>query len=418
MDSRVRLPGALGPLVEREFRLLFLARTFTFFGAALAPLALAFAVIDLTGSATDLGLVTAASLVPMIILTLVGGVWADRLPRHHVMVASDAVSAAAQAVTAALLLMGTAEIWHLVVLAFVRGSATAFFFPAAQGIVPQTVSAARLHEANALLRLSRNGTTIGGAALGGILVAAFGPGWAIAIDAATYFAGSAFLLRLRIPNTLRLPEQHFVRELLEGWQEFRSRTWLWAIVVQFAFVNACGVGAWSVLGPLVAAESLGGAGAWGLILAAQGAGFFLGGLVMLRYRPRRPLLAATLGVFFLVPPLLLLAGPAPTVAIAAGAFAAGVGGEVFGVLWDTVMQEQIPEAALSRVSSYDMFGSIIFIPLGAAAAGVVAEQIGVTETIVAAAAVITFATALVLLVDEVRSLRAGRAQVSAASADH
>jgi MFS family permease len=406
--------SALRPLGERDFRLLFLARTFTFFGAALAPLALAFAVLDLTGSATDLGLVTAAGLVPMVIFTLVGGVWADRLPRHHVMVASDAISGAAQAVTAALLLSGAAEIWHLLLLAVVRGSATAFFFPAAQGIVPQTVSADLLQEANALLRLSRNTTTIGGAALGGLLVAALGPGWGIAIDAATYFAGSAFLLRLRIPRALRLPEQHFLRELREGWQEFTSRTWLWAILVQFAFVNACIVGAWSVLGPLVAAESLGGADAWGVILAAQGAGLVLGGLIMLRYRPHRPLLVATLGVFFIVPVLLLLAGPAPTLAIAGGAFAAGIGIEIFSVLWDTVMQEQVPETALSRVSSYDTLGSIIFIPLGAAVAGPLAEQIGVTETIVASAAVIAVATALVLLVDDVRTLRRDRPQVAAA----
>jgi MFS family permease len=406
----------LGPLAERDFRLLFLGRTVTFFGSALAPVALAFAVLDLTGSATDLGLVTASFLLPQIVFILIGGIWADRLPRHHVMVASDALSGAAQAATAALLLAGSAEVWQLAVLAAVRGTASAFFFPASQGIVPQVVSAERLQEANALLRLSRNATSIGGAALGGILVAALGPGWALAIDAATYGLGTLFILALHVPRHLHLPERNFVRELREGWDEFRSRTWLWVIVVQFAFVNACSIGAFTILGAFVADTSLGGPVAWGVILAANGAGLVVGGIVMLRWRPSRPLLVATLGIFPLAAPLLLLAIPASTALIALAAFAAGVGVELFGVLWDTVMQEQIPEEALSRVYSYDMLGSIVFIPLGAALAGPIADQMGVAETLVGAAGITIGATALVLLVPDVRTLRTRQAQGAAAIA--
>jgi MFS family permease len=406
----------LGPLAERDFGLLFLGRTVTFFGSALAPVALAFAVLDLTGSATDLGLVTACFLLPQIVFILVGGIWADRLPRHHVMVASDALSGAAQAATAALLLAGSAEVWQLAVLAAVRGTASAFFFPASQGIVPQVVSAARLQEANALLRLSRNATQIGGTALGGILVAALGPGWAIAVDAGTYALGTLFLLALHVPRYLHLPERSFVRELREGWDEFRSRTWLWAIVVQFAFVNACSIGAFTILGAFVADTSLGGPVAWGLILSANGAGLVVGGIVMLRWRPPRPLLVATLGIFPMAAPLLLLAIPASTALIALAAFASGLGVELFGVLWDTVMQEQIPAEALSRVYSYDMLGSIVFIPLGAALAGPIADRIGLAETLVGAAAITIGATALVLLVTDVRSLRSRRAQGAAAIA--
>jgi MFS family permease len=154
----------LGPLAEREFRLLFLGRTVSLFGSAFAPIALAFAVLDLTGSPTDLGIVVAVGIAPQILFVLVGGIWADRLPRHHVMVVSDAIAGAAQAAIAALVLTGVAEIWHLIVLQVVRGAASSFFFPAAQGIVPQTVSARFLQEANALLRLSRNATQIVGAA--------------------------------------------------------------------------------------------------------------------------------------------------------------------------------------------------------------------------------------------------------------
>jgi MFS family permease len=400
-----RLSLRRGPLAEREFGLLFLGRTVSLFGTAFAPIALAFAVLDLTGSATDLGVVIAAGVVPQILFILVGGIWADRLPRHHVMVVSDAVAGAAQAAIAALVLTGRAEIWHLVVLQLVRGGASSFFFPAAQGIVPQTVSARFLQEANALLRLSRNGTQIIGAAAGGVAVAAIGSGWALAFDAGTYFLGAAVLLALRIPRRLTMAERHFVRELAEGWNTFRSRAWLWGIVVQFAFVNACGVGAWAVLGPVVADRELGGPAAWGFIVAAQGAGLIVGGVVTLRYRPDRLLLVATLAVFPLSVPVLLLAVPAAAWAIALGAFLAGFSIEFFGVFWDTALQQQIPHDQLSRVSSYDALGSIVFIPLGAAIAGPAADHFGVGETLVGAALVIVVATAIVLVVDDVRNLR-------------
>jgi MFS family permease len=399
------LRQALSPLAEREFRLLFVGRTISLFGSAFAPIAIAFAVLDLTGSASDLGLVLAAGFLPQVFFILVGGIWADRLPRHHVMVASDLLAGAAQAGIAAVVLTGVAEIWHLVALQVVRGIASSFFFPAAQGIVPETVSARLLQQANALLRLTRNAMQIGGAAAGGILVAAIGSGWALAFDAATYGLGAVFLLSLRLPRDLKMTERHFVRELREGWDAFRSRAWLWGIVVQFSFVNAAYIGAWAVLGPVVADEELGGAAAWGLILATQSAGLIVGAAVTLRYRPERILLVATLAIFLTAPPLLLLAPPAPVVVIALAAFAAGFGIELFGVFWDVAMQQQIPADQLSRVYSYDALGSFVFIPLGAAVAGPVADLVGVTETLVGAAIVIVAATALVLLIDEVRELR-------------
>jgi MFS family permease len=399
------LARSLRPLRERPFRLLFIGRTVSLFGSAFAPIAMAFAVLDLTGSASDLGLVVAAGFVPQILFILVGGIWGDRLPRHHVMVASDLVAGSAQAAIAALVLTGVAEIWQLVVLQVIRGAASSFFFPAAQGIVPQTVSARLLQEANALVRLTRNGTQIIGTAAGGIIVALIGSGWALAFDAGTYFVGAAVLAALRLPRDLTLPERHFVRELHEGWQSFRSRSWLWGIVVQFAFVNAAGVGAWAVLGPLVAEEDLGGAAAWGLILAAQSVGFVLGSMFTLWYRPHRLLFVATLAIFPMALPILLLAVPASTAVIALGALVSGFGIEMFGVFWDVTMQQQIPPDQLSRVYSYDALGSFVFIPLGAAIAGPLADAFGVGETLVGAALVIVGATGLVLLIDEVRSLR-------------
>jgi len=396
----------MGALAERNFRLFFLSRTISLLGSSLAPIALAFAVIDLTGSPSDLGLVLAAIVVPQLVFLLVGGIWADRLPRHLTMIAADLVSGAAQGAIALLLLTDRAEIWHLIALGVIRGTASAFFFPASTGLVPQVVTPGRLQQANALLGLSRNGTTVGGAALGGALVAAVGPGWTLAIDALTFGLGAAFLSTLRLPRDARLAGRRFLAELAEGWQEFRSRTWLWSVVAQFAVMNAFATGAFFVLGPFVAERSLGGAASWGLILAAQAAGMVLGGLISLRYRPERPLLTGTLTLLVTAPPLALLAQAAPLPAIALAAVVAGIASELYQVLWLTTLQQHIPADKLSRVSSYDWLGSLALAPVGAALIGPLSAAIGTTETLWAAAVIVVVTTLAVLAVSDVRNLRA------------
>ena len=393
-----------GPLREREFRLLFTGRTISMVGSAMAPVALAFAVLDLTGSTTDLGLVLASRSVATIAFLLLGGVWADRLPRHHVMVGSNLVSGASQAVVAVLLLTGSAHIWELGVLGFVNGCSSAFFFPASTGIVPQTVPVSMLQQANATLRLALNATNIAGAALGGILVAATSPGWAIAVDAASYGLAAAALGAMNLPRGLRLEGSSVFSELHEGWRDFWSRTWLWAIVVQFGVVNAVGSGALQVVGPLVAKRHLGGPAGWGAVLTAETVGLVACGVLMLRWRPRRMLYVATLAVFPFVLPLLALIGPAPLVVVVAAAFAAGFSIEIFGVLWDTAMQQEIPQEKLSRLSSYDALGSWVLMPLGLAAIGPVASALGTRATLVACSALVVGATAPVLLARDVRML--------------
>ena len=402
----MQLREALAVLGERDFRNLFFARSISFLGSSFAPVALAFAVLDdLNASPSALGLVLAASWVPQIVFILVGGVWADRLPRNIVMVTSDVVMAAAQASVAALLLLDRAEIWHLFALQLVRGTASAFFFPASTGVVPTIVSAARLQQANALLRLTHSGAAVFGAALAGVAVAVVGSGWALAVDAATFLGSAAFLLRIRLPRREPSDRSSFVRELLEGWSEFASRTWLWTIVVQFMFVNGFAHSAILVLGPAVAKEDLGGAAAWGLILSAEAAGMILGGLVALRAQPARILLVATLAIFLFAPVPLLLAVPAPLGVIIVAAVALGVGVEIFGVMWDTAMQQQIPEEKLSRVYSYDALGSFVAIPIGMTVVGPISQAIGVGPSLVAASAIAVVATALVLLSRDVRTLR-------------
>ena len=405
------------PLREREFRLLFAGRTVSLVGGAIAPVALAFAVLDLTGSKTDLGLILAAREIPLIVFLLVGGIWADRLPRNRVMVGANIVSGLAQAVTATLLITGNAEVWHLAALAAVNGAASAFFFPASAGIVPQTVPVSLLQQANALLQLAMNTAMIGGAAIAGFLVAGFGPGWAIAVDAGTFLLAASLIALMRLPAVVREHAPNFLHELAVGWREFRSRAWLWSIVLQFSFLLMTVMGAFLVLGPVVADEELGGPKAWGAILTGWSAGLVLGGLVGLRYRPRRMLLAATLGILALPLPLIALGFPLSVPAIAAAAFVAGVGNEIFGLLWHTTMQQEIPADKLSRVYSYDALGSIGLVPIGYALAGPAAEAFGVRATLWGAAAIGIGVTLAVLLVRDVRTLERATPSPSPASGD-
>jgi MFS family permease len=394
-----------GPLAERDFRLLFLGRTISLFGSAFAPIALAFAVVVLTGSPSDLGLVLSAYMLAHLVFLLAGGVWADRLPRNLVMVTSDLLSSGAQLAAAALLLTGVAQSWHLIVLAALRGGASAFFMPASTGLVPQVVSPGRLQQANALLSLSRNSTRIAGVALAGILVATLGPGWALALDGATYLLGAVFIAMLRVPHVKPAEEREFLRELSEGWREFRSRAWLCVTIVQFALINAYAIGAFLVLGPFVAEHHLGGAAAWGFILAAEAAGMIVAGVVALRYRPERPLLVATLAVLTMAPLLALLGLAAPLALILPTAFVAGVGLELYGVFWDTTLQQHIPDEKLSRVSSYDVLGSFALIPVGVAVMGPISNAIGVADTLMGAALIVVLATIAVISVSDVRNLR-------------
>jgi MFS family permease len=395
----------LGPLRERDFRLLFIGQTTSRLGSAMAPVALAFAILNtLHGSATDIGIVLAVRQVAVVVLLLFGGVWADRLPRHQVMVVSNLVSGTSQAAVAALLLTGHARLWHLAALAAVNGASSAFFFPASTGIIPQTVPVTMLQQANATLRLASNGTNIAGAALGGILVAVTNPGIAIAADAVSYGLAAIALGLMHLPPGLRMQGSSFVHELHEGWRDFWSRPWLWAIVLQFGIVNAAEAGAVNVLGPAVAKEHLGGPAAWGAVLTAQTVGLVVCGVMMLRWKPRRMLRIATYSAFSLAFILIALAYPAPLPIVIAAGFLTGFGIEIFGVLWDTAVMQEIPQEKLSRISSYDALGSWVLMPLGYIAAGPVAAAIGIRATFTGAAVLTIGATALVLLSRDVRTL--------------
>jgi MFS family permease len=374
----------LGALAEREFRLFFTGQLVSLLGDSFSAIALAFAVLSLA-SPTALGIVFAARSLPLVCFLLVGGVFADRLSRRTVMIAADVTRMGCQAGTAALILTHSAQIWEIAVLQAVSGAATAFFNPASTGLTPMTVSEELLQEANALRGISMSMAGLVGLALGGLLVTAAGPGWALAVDAASFGVSAVFLTLLRLPAQVKLEPQSFLHDLRDGWREFVARTWVWVIVLAASLGNMF-TSFFSVLGAVVAKESLGGALAWTLILVGMTAGSLAGGVVALRVHVRRPLYFGSALVAFLGLPMALLALHAPAWVVALAAVLAGGGNMIFNSLWETALQRHIPPAALSRVSAYDWFGSLAFQPVGLVLAGLLAGAIGTSEALWIAAA--------------------------------
>jgi MFS family permease len=396
---------------QKRFALLMSGRVVSSLGNAVAPIAIAFAILQLDHSVGDLGLVVGGRSTALAVCILFGGVVADRLPRRVVMIGGAVVSGMSEAATALLLLTHTADIAELAALQIVNGISSAFVFPASQGILPQVVAAPSLHQANVALRMGTNAASILGAAVGGVVIAVVGSGWCVAFDAGTFFFAAAMFAMLRAGDARRntapaaKPLKSLMGNLAEGWSEFRSRTWLWTIVVQFAFVNAANGGVLDVLGPLTAQQRLGGAHSWGLLMGAYSGGALLGGFIVTALRDaRRPLLLGNFGILLTIPFFALLAPPAPLAVLAVAALASGVGSQVFGVKWDVTMQRQIPEHMLSRVSAYDMLGSIVCMPLGQVAVGPLQSAIGRSSAIWVCALVATVATLAVFGVRDVRTM--------------
>lgn len=400
---RVRVPEALGALREREFRLLFIGQAVSLLGDGMVGVALAFAVLDLTGSVTDLGIVFAARLIPLVLFLLVGGVFADRFPRRAVMVSADLVRLASQGTIAALLISGHATIPALILTQAAYGTATAFFNPASTGLIPMVISPGRLQQANALRGLAMASGNVAGPALAGVIVAVSTPGWALAADSASFGVSAIFLSLLRLPVRDKLPVKPFLFELREGWHEVASRTWVWSFLA-YAGVANMAASVFLILGAYVAKQDLGGAGAWALIVAAFGAGSILGGVVALQIKPRRPMLAASLGsALFALPPA-LLALHVPAWGVAAGGLFSGMAGSISNPLWETTLQRHIPARALSRVSAYDWLASLALAPVGQVLVGPVSAAIGIDATLWGAAAILVVGAVGVISVHDIRTL--------------
>jgi MFS family permease len=399
----ISLRERAGALSERPFRLLWLGQTTSAIGDVMVGVALAFAVFQIGGGAAQLGLVLASLTIGRAAFVLVGGVWADRLPRRLVMLTCDAVRAVVQAFVAAALLTGAAEIWMLAVTSFVFGAASAFFLPAATGLVPQTISAGRLQQANALLALSRSSVQVVGPAVSGVIVAAAEPGWVFAIDALSFVASAAFLSVLPIAAAERPQRRPFLHELAEGARAGWSRGWLRA-GLSLTAVTVLGIATFLVLGPVISRRDLDGATSWGIILAAGAIGGILGGAVALRLRPKRPLVGAFAGWSLSALPALALLPPLPTaaVAVAYGVFQAGI---AFGNnQFDTVLQREIPSHLLSRVDSFTWLVALGLSPVGQALAGPASEAFGTDAVLVTAAVLVVVSCAAGMATPSVRGI--------------
>jgi predicted MFS family arabinose efflux permease len=393
-------------LRKPDFARLFLAYLITYSGSAMTPIAMAFGVLELTGSTRDSAYVIAAPIVAQIAILLVGGVLADRTSRQRIMIFAESLAAVSQFAIAALFIFGFATVPLLAALMLVNGVAIALFTPAVTGFITQVVERHELQAANSLLGAARSSAFMAGAALAGVLVALFGAGITIAIDAATFAVSATFLVGITARHQDKAEVVSMLEDLRLGWREFVSHQWLWVIVLQFSIMVAAFEAVYGLLGPAIAKLHMNGPIDWGIIAASSGFGTVVGGLVAMRLNVQRPMLFATCCCFFMAPTSLTLAALAPVYVVAVGAFTAGVAGQIFAVLWYTTLQTRVASTMLSRVSAYDHLGSIALAPLGLVIGGILFEAIGPTPTMLIAAGAIILPTICVLLVQDVRTLRA------------
>lgn len=406
MVDLLSMPAARirGPLLSPAFRWLLAGRTVTSLGSAITPVALAFAVLDLGGSTTQLGLVVATYALVDVVTTLFAGVVGDRLSRTMVMQGTAVLAALSQGLVAVSLVGGWATIPLLAVISGVSGMLTALAGPSARAVVSQTVSADALPAAVSALRLSQNTAMVLGFSAAGLLVSWFGSGWAIGIDAATFAVAAGCYAAVRVPPLAPPAPESMLGDLRAGAVEVFRHTWLWVLIAQALVYHLVYGGVQGVLGPVVVSHDFGRA-AWGWALGALMLGFMAGGIVTLRYRPSRMLLAGTAFLALTACFPLAMGLRLDLSLVLLGAFLHGLGLEIFSVNWDLAIQQNVPPDKLARVFAFDQVGSFVMRPLGLALTGPVAAAVGETRWLLVVAVVMGGSSLLALLPPSVRALR-------------
>ncbi len=395
-------------LRHRDFRYLFLGQAASVTGDRVVVVALALFITQRTGSATDLGLVLGAQTVPLVALLLFGGVWADRLPRHRIMIWTDVTRAVLHAVLAVLILTGAVRIWQLVVIEAMFGAAQAFFQPAYTGLVPQTVPESMIQDAKALSETVANLAFLVGPALATALVLGVGAAEAFALDSLTFVFSAAMLMRMNPRSRGKAPARaSVVLELRAGWREVRSRTWVWVLIAVFTVAVLCTYSQWYSLAPIIARQHYGGAGVFGLLEACAGVGAVLGAFTAMRWRPRRPLRTGMLLVLGWPLQSLSFALGAPLPLVVVFAVMTGFGFSLLMIWWETALARHIPPGALSRVSAWDWMGSLALLPVGYLLAGPLASVFGARLVLGVGSVIGLAALALSLCSRSVRELGAG-----------
>ena len=405
--SRRSVTGRFPVLARRDFRLLLADRLIAPGAVAFSMVGVSFAVLDAGRSAADLSYVLAAQIAPSLVFTLLGGVVADRIAPQRVIAGANVMIAAGEGTFGILVLCGHPGLWAMILLETVTGTGMAVFYPASQALLPAVAPGELLQQGSAMSRLAMNAAQMAGSAVAGVVVAAVGPGWALATCGAGVVTTVPLLLAIRATAPVRETGTSVLADIREGWTEFRSHTWLWAIVGQYCVVMMAWYGAFQVLGPVVAKTDLGGPAAWGAITAAESVGLVAGGLVAMRRVPRRPMLfVVAIGAVIGVSPLsLAMLWPLPLICVAS--FGVGTLTEIMMVVWTVAMARNIPPGMLARVSGYDALGSFLATPAGALAAGPLAAAIGVRRAQYAAAGAILAVSALTVIPRDVRGMPPG-----------
>jgi MFS family permease len=406
MADLLKQPAGRSPLRFRDFRWLISGSATTMLGNAITPVALAFAVLDLGGSATDLGMVVAAFALVEVVTVLFGGVLGDRLPRQLMMLGGAMASSASQAFLAVLLITDSASIWSLGVVGAITGCFGALAGPSSRSLTRFTVPSEALESAVATRRLTETTAHALGFAVGGVLVASLGSGWAVAVDAGTFLISAFCYSRLRVPPMepgSSDSRSNMLSELGTGFREVLRHTWLWLLIVQALLYHLFYGGAQGVVGPIVI-EGEFGRTSWGLALGVLMMGFIVGGLVCLRWRPRRGLRlgVALLSLTAAFPLAMALSDQLWVILL--GAFLHGFGLEIFSVNWDLSIQQNIPADRLARVYSLDMVGSFVFRPVGLAMTGPIAEAVGFRPWLLVVAGVMACSSFVALMSRDVRRL--------------
>ncbi len=404
-DLQVKETTSDPSLWSADFRLFFTARTTSLLGDAMLPVAITAAVIRAGYGASGVGYALAALVAPFAALIIFGGVLSDRFGARRLMVVSDTARLCSQAVLALLFLLGTVRLWQILALLALIGAGSAIFQPGVASITPRI--AQDVQKANATLRISESVTAVIGPSLAGLLLAVSSPATVVALDALTYGVSGACLLLLRsVPMgpAARDGEPSFRADLVEGWREFRARTWLWSVIVVFMLWQLAGAGPTMTLGNSTLVTDYG-TSTFGLVMSSLGVGSVLGGIVAIRFRPRYPLRAGALSMILwaLMPLGVALGLPAPLIAGCYGV--SGVGMAFWIVMFHTSVQTHIPQDVLGRVHAYDAAGSLVMKPVGQALAGPLAVAVGTVPLLRVSASTALVACALLLAIPAVRGLK-------------
>ena len=393
-------------LSHKYVKRLFIARFISNFGNGMGPIALAFGILALPdGSANMLGLVLGATTVVFLLMAPFGGVIADKYGRARMVGVTDMAAGLVLFIQVAYFATGDVPLAVLLITNGFFGLMWGIFWPAFSGLMPAVLPEAGLQKGNALNAFMTNAGVISGAAVAGLLIEVFGVAFTLAIDAASFFISGLMIFTFRhLTPRAEQTENTMLDDLLHGWKVFLSFRWIVIIVGAFSFIVMCWAAAENVLGPLIALEHFNGPKSWSFVISAESAGLIVGSLIAIKIKPKYPMRFLMLSSFTITFYIWSLAKPQSLLMIAFGAFLFGITLDLWGTLWSTALQRKVPRDSLSRVSSFDAMGSMMFRPVGLAIAAPLSTLFGIENFLQILAAITVVAIIVPLLDPQVRNM--------------